>query len=126
MKQFIKNLHNMNLFVSSREIIQRLNKEFNLKVSRPTILRFLSSLIFMTNLALKKLLLRPVNIKKRFEICKIFTGMKDETFKRIIFSDEVKINLFTSNGVRYVRYYIKERHNSKNIVPAVKHEKDVL
>ncbi|ORD95930.1 TCB1 [Hepatospora eriocheir] len=49
--------------------------------------------------------------------------MKDETLKKIIFSDEVIINLFTSNGVRYVRYYIRERHNSKNIVPTVKHER---
>ncbi|ORD99718.1 hypothetical protein A0H76_319 [Hepatospora eriocheir] len=55
MKQFIKNLHNMNSFISSREIIEKLNKEFNLKVSRPTISRFLNSLGLITNLALKKL-----------------------------------------------------------------------
>ncbi|ORD98240.1 hypothetical protein A0H76_56 [Hepatospora eriocheir] len=72
MKQFIKNLHNMNPFISSREIIEKLNKEFNLKVSRPTISRFLNSLGLITNLALKKPLLKPVNIKKRFEICKNF------------------------------------------------------
>ncbi|ORD95957.1 TC1A [Hepatospora eriocheir] len=121
MKQFIKNLHNMNPFISSREIIEKLNKKFNLKVSRPTISRFLSSLELLTNLALKKPLLRPVNIKQRFEICKNFLGMKNETLKRIIFLDEVKINLFTSDGARYVRHYPGERHNSKKIVPTVKH-----
>ncbi|ORD96499.1 TCB1 [Hepatospora eriocheir] len=47
--------------------------------------------------------------------------MKDETLKKIIFSDEVKLKFFTGDGARYVRYYPGERHNSKNIVPVVKH-----
>ncbi|ORD97965.1 TC1A [Hepatospora eriocheir] len=47
--------------------------------------------------------------------------MKDETLKKIIFSDEVKINLFTNDEVRYVRHYPGERHYSKNILPTLKH-----
>ncbi|ORD92796.1 hypothetical protein A0H76_2875 [Hepatospora eriocheir] len=47
--------------------------------------------------------------------------MKDETLKKIIFSDGVKINLFTNDEVRYFRHYPGERHYSKNIVLTVKH-----
>ncbi|ORD99717.1 TCB1 [Hepatospora eriocheir] len=47
--------------------------------------------------------------------------MKDKTLKKIIFSNEVKINLFTNDEVRYVRHYPGEKHYSKNIVSTVKH-----
>ncbi|ORD97867.1 hypothetical protein HERIO_264 [Hepatospora eriocheir] len=47
--------------------------------------------------------------------------MNDEIHKKIFFSDKVEINLFISDGARYVRYYPGEIHNSKNTVPTVKH-----
>ncbi|ORD99663.1 TC1A [Hepatospora eriocheir] len=40
---------------------------------------------------------------------------------KIIYSDKVKINLFTNDRARYVRYYLGEKHNKKNIMPIVKH-----
>ncbi|ORD96004.1 hypothetical protein A0H76_1562 [Hepatospora eriocheir] len=104
MKICIKSLYESNSFITSLEISKNIEEKFNIKISRPTVSRILKNFGLLTKIAVKKPLLRPINIVKRFKISK-FLGMKNETLKRIIFTDETKFNLFNSDGVQYVRYY---------------------
>ena len=54
---------------------------------------------------MRKPLLRSINIVKRFKISENFLGMKNETLKRIIFTEDTEFNLFNSDSAQYMRYY---------------------
>ncbi|ORD95352.1 hypothetical protein HERIO_2558 [Hepatospora eriocheir] len=105
MKIYIKSLYESNSFITSLEISKKIEEKFNIKISRPTVSRTLKNFGLLTKIAVKKPLLRPINIVKRFKISENFLGMKNETLKRIIFTDKTKFNLFNSDGAQYVRYY---------------------
>lgn len=121
MKIYIKSLYESNSFITSLEISKKIEEKFNIKISRPTVSRTLKNFGLLTKIAVKKPLLKPINIVKRFKISENFLGMKNETLKRIIFTDETKFNLFNSDGAQYVRYYPGKRYDMKNTIGTVKH-----
>ncbi|ORD95864.1 hypothetical protein HERIO_2155 [Hepatospora eriocheir] len=75
MKIYIKSLYKSNFFITSLEISKNIKEEFNIKISRPTVSRILKSFGFLTKIAVKKPLFKPINIVKRFKISK-FLGIK--------------------------------------------------
>lgn len=69
----------------------------------------------------KKPLISEKNRKARLEFAKEHKDWTIEQWSRVIWSDESKFNLFSSDGIRYVRRPINARNNVRYQVPTVKH-----
>lgn len=106
---------------SIMEIKSKFEKNFMITVSRSTVSRVLSNFGLITAKPAQKPLLRPQNIVKRKKLAEKFLGISNDTLDTIIFSDECKFNIFTSDGIKHVRYLPGERYKFENTVGTVKH-----
>ncbi|ORD95369.1 TCB2 [Hepatospora eriocheir] len=121
LKSELFKVYDQNHRLSLLDITKIFCNKFNIEISRFTIARILKDFGLITKKPAKKPLLRPQNIVKRFNSSKKFLGISNETLDTIIFSDECKFNLFTSDGIQYVRYLPGERYKPENTVATVKH-----
>jgi hypothetical protein len=69
----------------------------------------------------KKPLISVKNRKRRIAFAKEHLNWTTEQWKNVLWSDESKFNLFSSDGIRYVRRPINSRYQPKYTVPTVKH-----
>ena len=81
---------------------------------------YLNALGFESGIQLKKPLLKPNHIAKRLAVCQEWLYWPDEKWKRIIYSDETKINLRNSDGQVKIWRGRGERLLQKNIINTVK------
>ena len=79
------------------------NEGYN--VSYTTVRRTLNSMGFMAKIKKKKPLLSKKNIQNRFKWAKKYQHWTIKDWKRIIWSDETKINIWGSDGVKY--YWVR-------------------
>ena len=90
------------------------------EVSPNTIRSSLHSVGIKCHSPIKKPFLRPIHIKKRFEICTNIVKMPEKIAKTIIFSDESKFNLFYSDGQQYVWRNKGSGLENKNLSKSIK------
>lgn len=107
--------------IGSSKLTAKLLKNNNTSVSSSTIRRCLIKMGYKGRIACRKPLLSKKNIKSRMEWAQTKYNWSDEQWKKVIWSDETKINLFGSDGRQYVRRKDGTRFDLKNLTPTVKH-----
>lgn len=98
----LREYHNVQISNSAVKLILR---ESNLHGRRPS----------------KKPLISAKNRKARLEFARDHQNWTPEQWSRVLWSDESKFNLFSSDGIRYVRRPINARNDVRYQVPTVKH-----
>ena len=102
--------------------IQRdLKENVNMVVSDSTVRRALKKAGFVAFVKPRKPLLRAVNIKKRLQWAEEHKDWTVDDWKRVIFSDETKVNRFGSDGKAYAWKTPGEQLNSRHVQATVKH-----
>ena len=103
------------------DIANELHQENIVKVSRYTVTRRLHEAGLFGRVSSKKPLISKKNRMARLKFAKKYRNWTFEDWKKIIFSDESKFNLFGSDGKRYVRRPIGSRNDVRYQTPTVKH-----
>lgn len=112
-----------NPFATSVDILRNLP---NLGITARTIRRRLVDGGLGSYRPCKKPLLSKKNIKARLKFAEEHVNWTVEEWKKVIWSDESKFNLFSSDGNTYVRRPKGKRLENKFLKPTVKHSKSVL
>ncbi|GFV16642.1 transposable element Tcb1 transposase [Trichonephila clavipes] len=81
---------------------------------------------YSSRVARKKPFISLQNQKRRFEFAKTHQLKTDNFWKKVIFSDECKFNIFGSDGCRTVWRKPNTTLDSKNLRPTVKHGGDFV
>uniref|UniRef100_A0AC34RLD5 Transposase n=1 Tax=Panagrolaimus sp. JU765 TaxID=591449 RepID=A0AC34RLD5_9BILA len=103
------------------EIAREMAEEFNVKVSRQTIGRRLNAAGLFGRVPIKKPWISAKNRRARIEFAKAHVDWSIEQWKKVIWSDESKFQLFGSDGRRYIRRPSGARNNQKYQKPTIKH-----
>lgn len=69
----------------------------------------------------KKPLISVKNRKRRLQFARDHLNWSTDQWKKVLWSDESKFNLFSSDGIRYIRRPINRRFDPRYTVPTVKH-----
>ena len=69
----------------------------------------------------RKPLVSRKNRLKRLQFARRHRNWDQLQWGRVLWSDESKFNLFSSDGVQYVRRPVGQRYDSRYQVPTVKH-----
>lgn len=106
--------------MSARDHALKVNREMNTEFSRRTINNYLNEIGCESARPLRKPLLTATHKANRLRASKEWIMWSDERWKRVIFSDETKINLRGSDGITHIWRKKGDRLNPKNIIPTVK------
>lgn len=101
--------------------LQSSQAETGVSVHMTTISRTLHRAGLYGRVARKKPLLTGKNRKARFEFAKRHVGDSQTVWRKVLWSDETKIELFGHQGKRYVWRKPNTSHHPKNTIPTVKH-----
>lgn len=107
-------------FISGRKISTSLQNEMGIKVSPKTIKRRISLEGFKARSPRKVPLITELNKKKRIELAKKLMIKGPDYFKKVIWSDETKLNYFRSDGNLYCWRLAGEEFNSECTKKTVK------
>lgn len=103
------------------EISAELNKTRGKPVSTETVRRRLCAAGLKGRVAARKALLRSVNKKKRLQWARKHVNWGPEDWKKCLFTDESKFEIFSNKRRVYVRRGKNERMLPQCILPTVKH-----
>lgn len=92
-----------------------------LQASSKTVQRRLIAVGLNGRIPVKKPLIRKKNLKARLEFAKRHLDWTVDDWKKVLFSDESKFELFGSNGLKYIRRPVGKRFDPKYQLPTVKH-----
>ncbi|KAL1447109.1 hypothetical protein WDU94_001930, partial [Cyamophila willieti] len=98
-----------------------LKKNLKINVDDSTVRRRLQEVGLHGRRPSKKPLISTKNKKARLEFAKKHVTWEDADWSKVLFSDESKFNLLSSDGIKFVRRPVNERDNVKYQVPTVKH-----
>ncbi|GFS77498.1 transposable element Tcb1 transposase [Trichonephila clavipes] len=90
-------------------------------VSAETVINVIRHAGYSSRVARKKLFISLQNQKKRLEFAKTYQLKTDNFWKKVIFSDESKFNIFGSDGHRTVWRKPNTALDPKNLRPTIKH-----
>ncbi|KAG0803659.1 hypothetical protein G6F20_013331 [Rhizopus arrhizus] len=121
MVSYIRRLVTLGRKNTAVEIQKALKEEFGMSISDSTVRRVLKKAGFIAFVKPQKPLLRTQNIIKRLQWAKSHQHWTVDDWKRVIFSDETKINRFGSDGKAYTWKLPHEELNSRHIQQTVKH-----
>ncbi|KAG1143627.1 hypothetical protein G6F37_011935 [Rhizopus arrhizus] len=121
MVNYIRRLVTLGRKNNAVEIQKALKEEFGMSVSDSTVRRVLKKAGFIAFVKPQKPLLRMQNIIKRLQWAKSHQHWTVDDWKRVIFSDETKINRFASDGKAYTWKLPNEELNSRHVQQTVKH-----
>lgn len=110
-----------NPFASAQSISAQVATSFGKIVHPQTIRNVLHSANIHGRAARKKPFISEKNRLKRLEFAKAYITKPMEFWRRVIFSDESKFNLFGSDGKRFVWRKPNTELHSKNLKATVKH-----
>lgn len=96
-------------------------KDLNLNASEWTVRRSLNRIGLVSSVKKKKPALSDKNIKARLKFCKDHKNWTEEDWKRVIWSDETKINRYQSDGKEYFWHRPHERILKHQVRETVKH-----
>lgn len=95
-------------------------------VSAPTIRRILVRAGLRARKRLQKPLLNPEQRRKRVVWARDHLGWTPDDWRQVLWSDETRISIFGSDGIRYVRRRPNEAHIPECTKPTVKHPTSVM
>ena len=106
---------------TTREVMNRLKEDMEVSLSVKTVTRALNQAGLGSVEKKKKLMLSQANIKARLEFAKGHRDCTVEDWKRVIWSDETKINRFQSYGRSWYWKREKNQLQPHHIKQTVKH-----
>lgn len=107
--------------LTAPEIRVEVNKTQVKPLSLTTVKRRLRDAKLYGRVAVRKPLLRPQNKKKRMQWALAHRDWTEEDFKKVLWTDESKFELFGSKRRIYVRRNAQEKMMPDCVVPTVKH-----
>jgi transposase len=117
----IRKIHKKNPKISVPKLNRIFFEKTSIIVSNQTIRNTLNKLGFSSCRPIKRPLLNKKNITSRFGLCKKWSYKSDIFWRSVIFSDECKFNLITSDGIQYVWREPGKRFNSRYTIQTVKY-----
>lgn len=96
-------------------------EHLNLNLSSRTVRRRLCEGKLFARRPAKKPLISIKNRNARLSFARRFQYWSKSDWQKVLWSDESKFNLFSSDGIRYVRRPQGQRYNPRYQVPTVKH-----
>lgn len=112
--------------ISSRKLCKKLEEETGKVVCNKTIIRSLNELGFKSRVPKRLPLLSSKNIMQRSLKSEEWSNWTLKQWNNVLFSDETKINLYSSDGREKVWRKAGEALLEKNITPTVKHSSSVM
>ncbi|ORD98750.1 TCB1 [Hepatospora eriocheir] len=109
--------------IVSIKITEEINSEFNTNYSARTIRNYLKTVDLSAFRPLKKPLLSSKNIFSTFQYSKEHLWNSEAYWKKVLWPDDTKINLFGSDGMVYLRRPRGFRGKENFMTPTVKHGK---
>ena len=119
--RIIHRLSTSNPFSTAPAINKQISNEHGIKVSDSTVRRRLNEFSLGGRIARKKPFVRSQNRKKRIDFCKKYGSKNIDFWKKVLWSDETKVNLFGSDGKNYVRRPKNQEINPRYTIKTVKH-----
>ena len=107
---------------TASDIARELKEENHVTVSWRTVSRHLNDVDLIGCVAIKNPYISKKNQKARLDFAKQNREWTSENWKRVAFSDELKFNLFGSDGRWYIRHPVGSWYDSRNQIPTVKHD----
>lgn len=107
--------------LTAPELLSDLNSSRSKAVSLATVKRRLNSRGLYGRVAVKKPLLRSTNKTKRLLWARKYKTWSVDNWKKVLWTDESKFQLFGSNRRIFVRRMVGERASESCVVPTVKH-----
>ena len=107
--------------LNSVQIHADINTNHGLRVSSRTVQRRLCSAGLNGRRPVKKPLISLKNKQHRLEWAKERVGWTAEQWRKVLWSDESKFNLFGNDGIQYVRRPVGTRYDVQYQLPTVKH-----
>ncbi|KAG0927532.1 hypothetical protein G6F57_015613 [Rhizopus arrhizus] len=115
MVSYIRRLVTLGRKNNAVKIQKAVKEEFGMSVSDSTVRRVFKKAGFIAFVKPQKPLLRSQNIMKRLQWAKSHQHWTVDDWKRVIFSDETKINRFGSDGKAYAWKLPNEELNSRHV-----------
>jgi hypothetical protein len=109
-----------------RKTARQLMVDWNIPVSVHTVRRRLVAAGLKARIPRKKPFLNVTQRRKRLEWAKAHVNWTQQQWNRVLWSDESKISLFGSDGVRYVRRRSGEEFLPQCLTATVKHPVSVM
>lgn len=106
---------------SATAIAKDLDENYGINVHISTIKRRLKEQGLIARRPSKKPLISKRNREARIMFAKTHQNWTSIEWSKVLWSDESKFNLFSSDGIKYVRRPKNERYNIRYQVPTVKH-----
>lgn len=103
------------------DITRDINISYGVNVHVSTVKRRLNNLGLNGRRPSKKPLISVKNRKARLSFATKYKSWTPQQWSTVLFSDESKFNIFSSDGIRYVRRPVNTRDNVRYQVPTVKH-----
>lgn len=110
-----------NLATKSFRTPKEAAKILNKSVSDRTVRRSLQRIGLVSAVKKKKPALSEKNVKARIEFCKSHKNWTIDDWKRVIWSDETKVNRFQSDGIQYCWKRPNETIQRNHVKQTVKH-----
>ena len=106
---------------SAHDVKKQLNNAQGTVVSTRKVQRELKRIGFKAKKKIKKPLLTPKHRKQRLEFAKKYENWTFAEWSKVIWTDESKINLIGSDGIRYVWKKAGEGISDRDFIPTVKY-----
>lgn len=116
----LKLISKRNRRLTAPEIRASLNMHRNKQVSLSTVKLRLKECGLFGRVAVRKPLLKPQNRRKRLEWAKKYQNFTIEDWKKVLWTDESKFEIFGNKRRVYVRRSVKEKMMPKCVVPTIK------
>ena len=106
---------------TASDINKNLAEYHNLKIHTSTVKRRLAEAGLHGRRPSKKPLISAKNRKARLAFALAHQHWTQEDWSKVLWSDESKFNLFSSDGIKYVRRPVNRRNDVRYQVPTIKH-----
>jgi len=115
-----------NRFISSSLTSLEMKEFYNIKVSSDTVIRRAKEIGLFPRIARKKPFLSKINKKKRFEFSKKYKDWEVEDWEKVLWTDETKINLHSSDGKIWVWRFEGEELDDELISKTYQHSDSIM
>ncbi|CAK9806963.1 Transposable element Tc1 transposase [Anthophora quadrimaculata] len=120
--EFIAIISKRDRKLTAPEIRSEVNQSRDNPISLTTVKRRLRDANLFGRVAIRKPLLRPINKKKRLQWARRHESWTIEDWKKVLWTDESKFEIFGSKRRVFVRRSNKEKMLEQCAIPTVKHD----